>query len=158
MNHFELFEIPVSFIVDKSLLAQKYFALQKKYHPDFFTTATAMEQEEALEISAQINKGFKVLKNEDETIKYLLQIKEMLKEDEKYQLPSSFLMEVMEMNEELTANTEELINTLTEYIHAPVKTILQNYSAATTPDELLKIKEYYYKKKYLQRILDRTAG
>ncbi len=35
MNYFELFEIPVSFQVDKASLSKKYFELQKKYHPDF---------------------------------------------------------------------------------------------------------------------------
>ncbi len=157
MNYFELFEIPVSFTVNKNLLAQQYFALQKKYHPDFFTQATEAEQAEALEASAQVNKAFKILKNEDETIKYLLQLKGILEADEKYQLPPEFLMEVMELNEELSANSQEQIDALQNGIYAPVENILQNYSAATTSEELFQIKEYYYKKKYLQRILDRTA-
>ena len=57
MNYFELFELPVSFIVDKSKLALKYFELQKKYHPDFFTQSTEAEQSDALETSSQVNKA-----------------------------------------------------------------------------------------------------
>ena len=48
MNYFELFGLPVSFKIDKSKLALKYFELQKKYHPDFFANGTEHEQEEAL--------------------------------------------------------------------------------------------------------------
>jgi molecular chaperone HscB len=158
MNYFELFDIPVSLKVDKNSLAQKYFALQKKYHPDFFTQATEYEQAEALEQSSQINKALKVLKNEMETIKYVLQLKGLLEEEEKYQLPPAFLMEVMELNEELSENSQQQINTLENEIYTPVKGIIESFKDTTTTEELLKVKEYYYKKKYLQRILDRMGG
>jgi molecular chaperone HscB len=158
MNHFELFDIPVSLKVDKNILAKKYFELQKKYHPDFFIQATDEEQADALEKSSQINKALKILKNEDETIKYVLQLKELLAEDEKYQLPPAFLMEVMELNEELSDKSTQLVNSLETEIYEPVKAIIDNFSAATSSLDLLKVKEYYYKKKYLQRILDRIDG
>ena len=159
MNYFELFELPVSFNIDKSKLALKYFELQKKYHPDFFTQATEHEQDKALEISAQLNKALKVLKNETETIKYVLQLKELLEEEEKYQLPALFLMEMMELNEELSDDSAKQINDMEAELYAQVQPIMENYddNTASTAD-LLKLKEYYYKKKYLQRILDRLEG
>jgi len=159
MNYFELFELPVSFNIDKSKLALKYFELQKKYHPDFFTQATEHEQDKALEISAQLNKALKVLKNETETIKYVLQLKELLEEEEKYQLPALFLMEMMELNEELSDDSAKQINDMEAELYAQVQPIMENYddNTASTAD-LLKLKEYYYKKKYLQRILDRLDG
>jgi molecular chaperone HscB len=159
MNYFELFEIPVSLKADKNSLTQKYFELQKKYHPDFFTQATEYEQAEALEQSSQINKALKVLKNEMETIKYVLQLKGLLEEEEKYQLPPAFLMEVMELNEELSENSAQQITNLEAEIYTPVKDIIENFKDSTaTTEELLQVKEYYYKKKYLQRILDRMDG
>ncbi len=158
MNYFELFDIPVILQVNKNLLARKYFELQKKFHPDFFTQATEYEQAEALETSSQINKALKILKNEDETIKYVLQLKGLLEEEEKYQLPPDFLMEVMELNENLSVNSTEHINSFEENIYAGVKDIIENYNdAAITTENLLKVKEYYFKKKYLQRILERLA-
>ena len=158
MNYFELFEIPVSLIVNKNILAKKYFELQKKYHPDFFTLATEYEQQEALEISSQTNKALKILKNADETIKYVLQLKGLIQDDEKYQLPPAFLMEVMELNETLDENTAQEIARLEASIYGPVQEIIENFTSQTTNEELLKVKEYYYKKKYLQRILDRLEG
>lgn len=159
MNYFELFDLPVSFKIDKGKLALKYFELQKKYHPDFFTQGTEHEQEQALEISSQLNKALQVLKNEDLTIKYVLQLKELLGEEEKFQLPPAFLMEMMELNEELSANSAQQIEDLEKELYLEVAPIIDNYDDATAnTTDLLKLKEYYYKKKYLQRILDRLAG
>ena len=156
MNYFELFDLPVSLNVDKSKLAKKYFELQKKYHPDYFTQATEAEQEEALEKSSAVNKALKILKDKDSTIKYLLQLKGLLEEEEKYLLPPDFLMEVMELNEELTVESATAINDFEKDIYSGVQSIIEQYDAAAiTTAELLKVKEYYFKKKYLQRILDR---
>jgi molecular chaperone HscB len=159
MNYFELFELPVSIQIDKTRLAQKYFELQKKYHPDFFANGTEHEQEQALEISSQLNKALKVLKNQDQTIKYVLQLKNLLEEEEKYPLPPAFLMEMMELNEELSADSTKQIEELETALYNEVAVIIENYNDATsTAAELLKLKEYYFKKKYLQRILDRLEG
>ncbi|MGG9964494.1 Fe-S protein assembly co-chaperone HscB [Ferruginibacter sp. SUN106] len=159
MNYFELFEIPVSLQVDKNILSKKYVALQKKYHPDFFTQETEYEQADALEKSSQVNKALKIFKSSDETIKYVLQLKGLLEEEEKYQLPPDFLMEVMELNEELSTDSTEQINKLEAEIYQPVKPIIDHFNNdTTTTEDLLKVKEYYYKKKYLQRILDRLEG
>ena len=159
MNYFELFELPVSLQIDKAKLAQKYFELQKKYHPDFFARGTEHEQEQALEISARLNKALKILKDQDQTIKYVLQLKELLEEEEKYQLPPAFLMEMMELNEDLSEDSARQIQELESQLYSEVAPIIENYddSRATNAD-LLKLKEYYYKKKYLQRILDRLDG
>ncbi|MBS1755352.1 MAG: Fe-S protein assembly co-chaperone HscB [Ferruginibacter sp.] len=159
MNYFELFDLPVSFNFDRRKLALKYFEMQKKYHPDFFVNASEQEKEEALEISTQLNKALKILKNEDETIKYVLQLKGLLEEEEKYKLPPDFLMEMMELNEELDNNTAKKIEALEADLYSEVKPVLENYidTNYNTPG-LLKLKEYYYKKKYLHRILDRLNG
>ena len=95
----------------------------------------------------------------------MLQLKNLLEEEEKYQLPPAFLMEMMELNEQLAdakieGETEDIekINTdlasMESEIYAPVKHILEHYNEDSTPTaDLLKVKEYYFKKKYLERIL-----
>ena len=159
MTYFDLFNLPISLTVDTSGLSKKYFELQRKYHPDRFGQASDAEQEEALQVSAQINKAFKTLKDPDETIKYVLQLKGLLEEEEKYQLAPDFLMEVMELNEELEAGISETIQAkidqLKKEIYATVETIITNYQEGiSTEKELLQVKEYYFKKKYLDRMVD----
>lgn len=158
MNYFELFELPISLHIDKALLTKQYFALQKKYHPDFFTNATEAEQEDALESSSQVNKAYKTFQDRDATIKYVLQLKGLLEEEEKYQLPPDFLMEVMELNEDLSDDSAQQVKAFEAGIYADVKDSIEQYNDSTiTTQQLLAIKEYYFKKKYLQRILDRMA-
>lgn len=158
MNYFELFEIPVQLKVDKSLLPKKYFELSRKYHPDFFTNAGEEDKAMALERSALLNKAFKTFQNPDETIKYVLQLKGLLQEEEKYELPPDFLMEVLEINEQLmdkgdNNGIETRIDQLQTEIYEPVKKNLEGYQEGiTTEKELLQVKEYYYKKKYIDRI------
>jgi molecular chaperone HscB len=162
MNYFELFGLPPAPSVDKTLIAKKYFDLQKENHPDFFTQGTETEQEDALEVSAAINKGFQVFQNDEQTIEYFLQTKGLIESNEKYNLPPDFLMEMMEINEVLTEEDPGEINKrVNDYgaaLFSAVRPIIETYNpAATSEADLLKLKDYYYKKKYLKRILDRLA-
>jgi molecular chaperone HscB len=168
MNYFEIFGLPVQLCVDKTVLPKKYFELSRKFHPDFFTNATPAEQQQALEITANLNKAFKTFQNPDDTIKYVLHLKGLLEEEEKYQLPPDFLMEVLEINEQLMdaednpevrSGLQSAIANLQSEIYAPVKEIIENYSdSAATEKELLQVKEYYYKKKYLNRLSREING
>src|SRR5688572_20618902 len=168
MNYFEIFGIPVQLKVEKNELPKKFFELSRKFHPDFYANATPSEQNRALEITANLNKALKTFQNPDETIKYVLQLKGLLEEEEKYQLPPDFLMEVLEINEQLMdtaddpglrTNLQSAIANLHSEIYAPVKKIIENYDdAVTTEKELLQVKEYYYKKKYLNRITRELAS
>jgi molecular chaperone HscB len=159
MNYFELFDIPVSFSVDRSALSKKYLELQKRYHPDFHGTADETAQEEALQLSAMVNKAWKTFQSEDETIKYMLQLKGLLEEEEKYQLPPVFLMEVMELNEMKmdgapAAVVENRTTTLLAEVRAAVQDVLTGYAEGSihSTADLMKVKDYYYKKKYLTRL------
>ena len=85
MNYFELFDIPVQLKVNSASLSKKFFELSRKYHPDYFVSTREMRQQaESLEISALLNKAWKTFQNRDETIKYVLQLKGLLEEEEKY--------------------------------------------------------------------------
>ena len=143
------------------------FELSRKYHPDFFANDTDENQAEALEKSAILNKAWKTFQNSDATIKYVLIEKALLEEEEKYELPPAFLMEVMDINEQLmdaddaeaTKNLQQTINDLQAEIYEPVaKTVEEYKEGVTTEVELLQVKEYYYKKKYLDRIRQQLAG
>ncbi len=162
MNYFELFGLPTAPSVDSSLLAKKYFELQKKNHPDFFIQATEQEKEDSLKLSADINKAFTIFKDEQRTIEYFLQTVGIISGNEKYNLPPEFLMEMMEINEALTEDDEATVTKkVTDHeaiLYNEIKPFISQYNRATTKqDDLQKLKEYYYKKKYLNRILDRLG-
>jgi molecular chaperone HscB len=167
MDYFEIFGLPVQLKVDKTDLPRRFFELSRKFHPDYYANATPGEKEKALEITANLNKALKTFQNEDDTIKYVLQLKGLLAEEEKYQLPPDFLMEVLEINERLMDAEDDpnlrthllaAIDKLQTDIYEPVKNIIENYQDGSTSEkELLQVKEYYYKKKYLTRIRKELA-
>ena len=168
MNYFELFDIPVQFHPDPVLMKRKFYELSRKYHPDFFSQSGDKEQAEALETSSMVNKAYKTFLNEDSTIRYILKMHGLIEEEEKYELDKGFLMEVLELNEllmeadtndvtamqEIRQKTEELNNEL----YDDIKPVLDSYQeGVTSEEELLQVKDYYFKKKYLQRILDKLG-
>ena len=167
MNYFELYGLPVLMKVDVAEIKQKFYQLSRQYHPDFHIQSDDDKQANMLEKSADVNKAYKVFQNPDDTIKYVLQLKNLIHEEEKYELDPDFLMEVMEINERLMeletgGDTEALDQTvlktkeLLTQIYNDVEPIVENYQeGVTTEKELLQVKSYYYKKKYLQRILDK---
>ena len=169
MNYFELFDIPVSLSVDKNGIKKRFYDLSRRYHPDFYSQASEEEQAEVLQMSALLNKAFKVFGNQGETIKYVLQLKGLLEDEEKYQLAPSFLMEVMDVNEQLmdakmdgdekqVEMLKQQIANLQSEIYEPVKSIVEHYTEdITTQKELLQVKEYYFQKKYLDRMLASIA-
>ena len=165
MNYFELFTIPVSLQPDEKTVKKKFYELSRLHHPDFYTNASEDEQAMSLEQSSQINKAYKILLNHDEVIKYVLQQKSLLVEEEKYELPPVFLMEMLELSEQMMeakaddnasalSSVQTDINNIQKEIYEPVKRIVEHYQEGiTTEKELLQVKDYYYKKKYLTRIL-----
>ena len=165
MNYFELFEISETLTPDASTIKNRFYELSRKYHPDFYTQSSESEQSDILEKAALLNKAYKVFQNKDALIKYVLIDKGLLVEEEKYELPPEFLMEVMEHNEALMeakmiADKSEMeivkvgIQKLLFEIYEPVKSIVDNYTQQkTTTEDLLKVKQYYFQKKYLDRIL-----
>jgi molecular chaperone HscB len=167
MNYFELYGLPVLMKVDVSEIKQKFYELSREYHPDFYTQHDEARQADVLEKSADVNKAFKVFQNTDDTIKYVLQLKNLIHDEEKYELDPEFLMEMMDINEQLMdldtdadkealEECEQKTKELLSQIYNDVVHIVENYKeGVTTEKELLQVKSYYYKKKYLQRILDK---
>ena len=99
MDYFEFYDIPLSFQPDQALVKKKFYALSKEFHPDFYITESEEKQQEILDLSTLNNKAFQTLSNPDKLLPYILQLKGVLTEGEKYALPQDFLMEMMEVNE-----------------------------------------------------------
>lgn len=164
MNYFEFYNIPISFKVDKSALKKIFYSNSKKYHPDYFTLESEEKQAEILELSTLNNKAYQTLKDFDKRLKYILDLKNILGEEGQNKLSQMFLMEMMELNEALMEmqfdfeekrfkEIVEMIDNQENAIYSDVQVILESYLDETNSEEdLLKIKDYYLKKKYLIRL------
>ena len=158
MNYYELFGLNETPIVDINTIAKKYIELQKKFHPDFYTNENEADKEFAMEQSAAINKAYNIFRNKDNSIEYFLKIKGKIIADEKFSLPPEFLMEMMELNEgfEDNKNIEKEIQGFEDDLENQIASLVDLHSKHDyTEVQLQDLKLYYYKKKYLKRILER---
>lgn len=140
-SFFELFEIPVSYSIDLTSLAERYRTLQHVVHPDKFANATDQQRLLSVQQSAFINEAYQTLKNPLARAKYLLSLKgiDMSATKDTIMAPE-FLMEQMELRERLASikhsdqPVDELIN-LQEEIRLSTNTLIDDIAALFQKEE-----------------------
>ena len=166
MNYFEFYDIPESFNIDESLVKKKFYEFSKTYHPDFHINETEEKQQEILELSTVNNTAYQVLSNPAKRLEYILQLHGHAIEGEKYQLDQGFLMDMMEVNEALMElefepdpavleSTRQQINNTEEGLNTYLSELTTEFGQQVPEEKeklLLKIKDIYYRQKYLLRI------
>lgn len=169
MNYFEFFNLPLRFLIDEDALRKAFYANSKKYHPDFFTLDTEEKQAEILELSTLNNQAYNTLSDFDKRMKYILDLKNVLAEEGQNQLPQDFLGEMMDINEALMElefdfeqeqfeSIQQDLNALEQSIYESVRPLLEDYEDKPELDSgLVRLKEYYLKKRYLLRIRENLS-
>lgn len=108
MNYFELFNIPVSFDVDLSVLPHTYQQLQRLTHPDKFASGSEQQKLVAVQKNAQVNDAYSILKSPLSRAEYLLSLRGIdLQHEQQTIKDSAFLMQQMEWREALAEITEQ---------------------------------------------------
>jgi len=166
MNYFELYGLPVTFNPDPNVIKQKFYALSKEFHPDFYINESPEKQEEVLELSTLNNKAYQVLSDPQKRLQYILDLKGLIKEGENYVLPQTFLMEMMDVNEALMELefepdpskllqvkllVDDIEKDLFDELYA-LTAFFENLVPEAQDSALLSIKDIYYRNKYLLRI------
>lgn len=165
MNYFEFYGLSESFEIDAALLKKKFYELSKKYHPDFYASESAEKQEEVLQLSTLNNKAYQILSNPDKRVDYILRQHNLLAEGDKYPLAPDFLMEMMEINEQLMdADDETMINQIktsvkeaSDNLESKLTNQTKDFNIKTKEEQdeaLKKVLDIYYRKKYLLRITE----
>lgn len=171
-NYFEFYDLPVSFLLEESNLKKQFLRNSKKYHPDFYTLESAEKQAEILALSTFNNEAYQTLANFDARLAYILRLKNVLSDEAKGNetLPQDFLMDMMELNEQLMELSFDFdkniyekvlndVNNLQTKLYDENKTFFEKYSEATPPqyqaEILKKIKNFYLKMRYLLRIREK---
>ncbi len=165
-NFFQYFGLPVSFLLDEGALKSAYLKNSKKYHPDFFTLEREEKQTEILEQSTLNNQAYRTLADFDKRMKYVLELKGVLKEEGSNQIPADFLSEMMDVNEALMELEFDFDPAVYEQALAGAKKmeadllegimpILQGFDEEKTPvSELNAVKDFFLKKRYLLRLFE----
>jgi len=163
-NYFELFDLAVHYSIEEADLKKRFFKLSRAVHPDFHIQDSDAAQSDMLEQSSALNKAYTTLKDPELRLDYILALKEIVVPGEKLQLPSAFLMEMMELNETLEEAEESADETRLK-VHLEQITQLENAFTAKLTNGLHEInnsaveatlgaelKLIYYQRKYLLRI------
>lgn len=100
-NYFELFGLPVSYVVDTGRLAERYRELQRSVHPDRYANSTDQERRLSMQGAVRINEAHQTLKDPVLRARYLLGLHGIDMDAQKSTHDTAFLMEQMMLREEL---------------------------------------------------------
>lgn len=157
-NFFDIFDLPVSFDIDTTALAERYRELQRIAHPDRFANASDRERREAVQQAANINEAFQTLKSPLQRARYILQLKGVGFDDEKdTTYDSAFLMEQIEFREalaEIKHNPDALLrlNELMLDITHRIDAMLRELATAIHTDDLKQAKTLLHKLQFLHKL------
>jgi molecular chaperone HscB len=166
MNYFEFYNLPESFYPNEKAVKAKFYENSRKYHPDFHAGAEGEKQREILELSTQNTNAYKTLSNLESRLHYILEQHGLLGEGTKAELPPAFLMEMMDLNEQLmelefdfdadaVAGLQAGFDTIWGNLESETQPLLEAYEKLPETEKnaaLERIKIYYLKRKYLLRI------
>jgi len=116
-DFFSFLGLPRKLRIDMADLEQRYRALSRQFHPDYFYNAPPAERRVALEKSSYLNDAYRTLKNPIARVEYLLKLEGVAavgatptQEREgisRATPPQSLLEEVFALNEELDEVREQ---------------------------------------------------
>ncbi|WP_241087056.1 co-chaperone HscB [Candidatus Vondammii sp. HM_W22] len=160
-NYFELFGLPVGYVLDTQQLAERYRELQRVVHPDRYASASEQERRLSMQGSILINEAYESLKNPIRRAHYML-ILHGIDMDARQEATrdTAFLMEQLELREQLeeTRNSPDpyqAISNLMDGISKRINTLVGQMAVqfeAATPDELEEAREILRKMQFLQKL------
>jgi molecular chaperone HscB len=168
MKFFDFFELPVAFKLDEADLRKRYLSNCKRFHPDFYTLETPEKQAEILQLSSLNNEAYRTLSDFDQRMKYILEEKGLLVEG-KNDIPQNFLMDMMDINEQLMElefdfdpqvldAVKQEVEAKEKELQAELDPVIQGYLEENASEvELNTIKNFYLKKRYLLRIKENLS-
>jgi len=105
-NHFELFGLHPSYGMDEEILEKAYREIQAQVHPDRFAHAGDAERRASLQWTTRVNEAYRTLKDPVQRGRHLLELHGIdVAFETNTQMPTDFLMQQLELREELEAAT-----------------------------------------------------
>jgi molecular chaperone HscB len=170
MNYFQFYEISERFQLDTSVVRTIFLKNSRRFHPDFHTQESDERQNEILELSTKNNEAFQTLSDPILRMAHILKNHGFLGDETKNRaLSPDFLMEMMEINENLMElefdfdqksfeKTKNQIDDFKKNMDAEIAEILENWTPETSKtSDLEAVENYFLKNKYFLRIFEKVA-
>jgi molecular chaperone HscB len=170
-SYFDFYNLPETFLPDEAALKRLYYARSRETHPDFHATSSPENQAEMLRQATLNTDAYRTLADADQRMAYILRENGLLEEGKQEQLPPDFLMDMMDLNEQVMdletmpdagaeARVTAEVTALVDTLDAGIQPVLVGYEGLPTdhrPAALQQIRTYYLKKRYLLRIRQQLA-
>jgi molecular chaperone HscB len=162
-NHFELFQLPQRFTIDRAALDKAYHEVQNRVHPDKFAHAGGAERRVAMQWATRANEAYKTLKNPFERAAYLCELNGIdLQIESNTAMPSAFLMQQMEWREALddvkaTKNLDEL-EKLDAEVRAARKTDIEKVGELLDANNFAEAGKAVRQLMFLEKFVDEVAN
>src|SRR5690349_4316257 len=101
-DYFTALGLPKKLAIDREDLERRYYELSRRFHPDFFQTASSRERLVSLENSALVNKAYRTLRDPVTRAEYLVKLESGAAADIPSQAPQALFEEILELNELLS--------------------------------------------------------
>ena len=172
-THFDVFELPPRYALDAAELERRYREQSRQWHPDRFGRAPASERAQVLQRATDLNEAYRVLKSDTRRAEYLLKLHgvDVTKEspDNKLPVDPAFLMEILELREELLEARHEKNTAKLRQLSARVATEMTSLGGqvaagfaqletATQPSTLAALTQALLARRYFQRFADDIAA
>jgi len=160
-NYFDLFGLPVAFVLDVGELSDRYRELQRVVHPDRYASAPEQEKRLALQQATQVNEAYETLRDPLKRAIYMLQLQGFDTGLETATTrDAAFLMQQMEMREALAdtrshanpeARLDELLREIRGMLKAQVAELAVQLETATQ-EQLEAARESVSKMQFLNKL------
>lgn len=130
-SHFDLFDLKPAFAIDRAALEQSYRDLQSLVHPDRHAAAGDAQRGASLRMATDVNEAYRTLRDPVQRAKHLLELNGVdVAFETNTQMPTDFLMQQLEMREELEGAVGRKDFSLLDGLKAKLKIQSQNLQAA----------------------------
>lgn len=125
VDYFDMLGVPRQYDLDAENLRRNFLALNRRIHPDFFSTEEDSVRDASMRIAAQINTAYETLRDPIRRAEYILHLCGGPSSSEDKSVPTELLGSVMMLREEIDearqANDAAALTQLQERITARQK-------------------------------------
>jgi molecular chaperone HscB len=165
-NYYDFFEIPHRLSLDPKDLEQRFYALSRKWHPDRFARGAADVRQQALDASAILNDGYRVLRDPIQRANYLLKENGFdIGEQQAKEVPPELLEEVFELNMALEESDDQAITearekfeVMLQEIDNDLETRFASYDESQSKEKLAEVRALLNRRKYIQNLVEKTEN
>ena len=166
LNYYDFFEIPHHLSLDLKDLEKRFYALSRKWHPDRFARAGAVERKSAEDASAILNDGYRTLRDPITRAGYLLKEQGFdIGEQQSKEVPPELLEEVFELNMALEESDAEAVakarvtfEAMQQGIDGELDAKYREYDEKRSREVLGEIRGLLNRRRYIENLVQKTEN